>query len=199
MNKIIWLIIVLLGVGYIVNSSIESNAKREAENAERELIEQKVKASVQGIVTRTNAIKDWESHLGNGESFRFAPILTVELERLWLVENPILFIGNILDIKTHDEVNYIVTVERDMLSSLGIMFTTELQLSLDAPKTQIDTFIKKHPDLLSGLAFEGRIAVIAKVNSIETIYATGEEGVRDEIRVGHGNMIDIEYLGWVQP
>ena len=105
MNKIVWLIIVLLVGWFFVNSNLEENANRKVVNLEKERIEQEIKASVQGIVSRTSAVKDWESQLSNGEGYRFAPILTVELERLWLVENPILFVGTILDIKTHDKVN----------------------------------------------------------------------------------------------
>ena len=103
------------------------------------------------------------------------------------------------DIKTHDKVNYIVLVERGALYNFENMFNTELQLSLVAPKTKIDTFLKKYPGLLNGNPFEEGIAVIAKVSSIETSYFTGEEGIREEIRIGHGDMVDIEYLGMVSP
>lgn len=198
MKKILWLSIALLVGGYSVNSYLEKDAKRKTDLVEKKRIEQEIKASVQEVVSRTNAVNDWESKLSNGKRYRIEPILTVELEKLWLIERPILFAGSIHDIKTLDDTYYIVIVERSLLSSMGNMYRTNLQLSLVAPKKQIDIFLKNYPDWNKGIGFNNGFAVIAKINSIETIYISGAKEGREEIKIGHGNMIDVEYLGRVR-
>lgn len=198
MKKAIWIIVILATAGYFVNSFIQKRAKREAERAKAERIEQNIKSSVAKMVSRTNAVDDWERQLSKGEEYRFDPILTIELEKLWLVNRPILFIGSIMDIATHDENHYTVTIERSLMGSFKYMFDTELQLSLISPKQQIDLFLNQHPDLFKEYGFNNSVAIITKVNEIRTIYISGEEGKRDEVRIGDGLLLDIVYTGIVQ-
>jgi hypothetical protein len=198
MKKVIWIIVVLAIAGYFVNSYLQKRAKREAERAEAERIEQNIKSSVAEMVSRTNAVDGWDRQLSKGERFRFDPILTIELEKLWLVNRPILFIGAIKDIATHNEVHYIVSVEKSLFGSFDYMFDTELQLSLISPKQRIDSFLNQHPNLFKKYGFNNGVAVIAKVNAIRTIYIPGEEGERDEVRIGDGELVDIVYTGRVR-
>lgn len=209
MKKIIWAIVAILLVGYFANSYVENNArdnarreaksqKAELNEQKAELNEQKVKATVEGLVSQSNAITDWATQLSNGEIYRLEPILTIELEKLWLVERPILFVGSIQDIKTNDDTNYSVLIERNLLSSLGNMYSTDLQLSLIVAKDQLDAFLEKHPNLFKGLGFDNDIAVTAKIHSIETIYISGEECAREEIKIGYGDMLGVEFVGGVR-
>ena len=198
MKKIIWIVIVAAIVGYFFNSYMENNARREAERAEAERIEQATKTIVSQMTSRTNAVGDWEAGLSKGEEFRFEPILTVELERLWLQQRPILFIGANKDIATHDQSQYLVLVERNLFGSFEYMFGTELQLSLISSKDRIDVFLKKHPDLFKDYGFKNGVAVVARINSIRTIYVPGEDGGREEVKIGDGELIDIVYTGDVQ-
>ena len=198
MKKIIWIIVVLAIGGYLVHSYLEKRAKLEAEGAEAKRIEQTIRSSVAEMVSRTNAVDGWDRLLSKGERFRFEPILTVELEKLWLASRPILFIGAIKDIATHNESHYTVLVERSLLGSFDYMFDTELQLSLLSPKQRIDSFLKQHPNLFKEYGFNNSVAVIARVNTIRTTYISGEEGARDEVKIGNGVLVDILFTGDVQ-
>ena len=195
MSKIIWLLCMLLVGGYFVNSYFENNAKREANRIERENIRKKIRVSIQNISSRTNAVSDWESKLSRGNSYRIEPILTLELEKLWVIERPIIFYGSIHDIKTLDKDKYIVIIEKNFRSGLGNMYITDLMLSLAVPKIKIDMFLKDHPDLLEGIGFNNNVAVVAKINSIKTIYSSEGEGDRKEIKTGQGDMIELVYIG----
>ena len=195
MKKIIWIIIAVAAVGYFSNSYMEKRAKSEAERAEAERVEHATKAAVSQMALRTKSVTDWETNLSKGERFRFEPILTVELERLWLQQRPILFIGSIKDIATHDQSQYIVSVERSLFSSFGYMFGTELQLSLLSNKDRVDSFLIEHPDLFKDFGFKNGVAVVAQINSIRTTYVSGEEGKREEVKIGDGELIDILYTG----
>ena len=184
--------------GYLVNSYLGKRAKREAERAEAKRIEQTIRSSLAEMVSRTNAVDGWDRLLSKGERFRFEPILTVELEKLWLTNRPILFIGAIKDIATHNESHYTVLIERSLLGSFDYMFNTELQLSLLSPKQRIDSFLKQHPDLFKEYGFNNSIAVIARINAIRTIYISGEERARDEVKIGNGVLVDILFSGNIQ-
>ena len=199
MKKIVWAIIAVAVVGYFINSYTVNEAKREAEKAEAERIEQATKTVVNQMVTRTNAISDWEETLSKGERFRSGPILTVELERLWLQQRPILFIGSIKDVATYDNSQYVISVERNLYGSSNYLFYTRLQLSLISQKEIIDSFLQKHPNLFKGPGFfNDGVAVIAKVKAIRTSYISGEEGERIEIKIGDGELLDIVYTGKVR-
>lgn len=198
MKKIIWIIVVLAIGGYLVHSYLGKRAKLEAERVEAKRIEQTIRSSVAEMVSRTNAVDDWDRLLSKGERFMFEPILTVELEKLWLSSRPILFIGAIKDIATHNESLYTVLIERSLLGSFDYMFDTELQLSLLSPKQRIDSFLKQHPNLFKESGFNNSVAVIARVNTIRTTYISGEEGARDEVKIGNGVLVDILFTGDVQ-
>lgn len=197
MKRIVWIIAVAAVVGYFFNSYLENKARREAKRAEEERIEQATKTAVSQMVSRTNAVTDWEANLSKGEKFRLEPILTVELERLWFQQRPILFIGAIKDIATHDQTRYMVLVERSLLGSFNYMFGTELQLSLLSNKDRIDSFLKEHPDLFKDYGFNKGIAVVAQIKSIRTSYVPGEKGEREEVKIGDGELMDILYTGGV--
>lgn len=195
MKRIIWIIFAVVAVGYFFNSYTESKAKREAKRAEAERIEQAMKTVVSQMVSRTNAVSGWEEKLSKGERFRFEPIRTVELEQLWLQQKPILFVGAIKDIATHDQSRYVVLVERSLFGNFDYMFGTELQLSLLSDKDKIDSFLKEHPDLFKDYGFKNGVAVVARINSIRTTYVSGEEGEREVVKIGDGDLLDILYTG----
>jgi hypothetical protein len=122
----------------------------------------------------------------------------VELEKLWLVNRPVLFIGAIKDVATQNESQYLVMVERSLFGSFNHMFDTELELSLSSPKQRIDAFLKEHPELFKDYGFNNGVAVIAQVKAIRTAYVPGEEGKRTEVKIGDGELIDIVFTGRVQ-
>lgn len=198
MKKIIGIIIVIVVGGYFINSYIENNAKREAERVKSERIEQATRLAVSEMVTRTNAVEDWETPLSKGEEFRSEPILTVELERLWLQQRPILFIGAIKDIATIDQSRYVILVERSLFGGFKHFFSTELQLSLVSSKDIVDSFLKEYPDLFKDNGFNNGVAIVARIDSIKTTNVPGENGEREEVKVGNGELIEIIYTGDVQ-
>ena len=195
MKRIVWIVFAVAFVGYFFNSYMENKARSQAKRAEAERIEQATKAAVLQMASRTNAISDWEENLSKDEGFRFEPILTLELERLWLQQRPILFIGYIKDISTHNQSEYVVVVERSIFSNPDYIFGTELQLSLLSNKDIVDFFLKKYPDLFKGFGLQNHVAVVARINSIRTIYVPGEEGYREEVKIGDGELLDILYTG----
>ena len=197
MKKFLWIPVILVVVGYFINSNLEEKATREAEKA----VAAKIEAAVSQMVARTDAIDDWQSRLSGG-------VLTIELERLLVQPRPILFRGAIKDIFTVDLSSYTVLIE----SSL---FSGRLQLSLISRKEIVDSFLEKHPDLFGNFGWNNGVAVVARVHSIrppirpravmyhyddEYDYGDYDEYYYDyedydEVKIGDGELIDIVYLG----
>ena len=124
--------------------------------------------------------------------------MTVELERLWLTDRPILFVGAIKDISSIDQENYKVEIERNFFSSFEDMFMTELQLALQCPKQKIDLFLTEHADLFKEDGFKNEVVVIADIDEIESKTASWSGAEMEEIRIGKGKCIDFLYLGDTQ-
>ena len=157
--------------------------------------------AVAKLASRNNAVDDWEKILSEGNGVRFEPILTIDLEKLWLTARPILFVGALKDVATYNEENYTVRIERSIftkrtvLSNFGFIFDTELELLLHSPKSKIDSFLKEHPTLFKNLGFNNGIAVVAQIRSVRTAYFSGENGEREEVKIGEGELLEILYTG----
>lgn len=192
MRRVIWLIVIVLIAGYFINNYIEERSKEQKKTTEAKRKKDSVKASVAEIVKRTNAIDNWEEPLSKGEKFRMAPILTIELEHLWIGDRPILFVGAIKDIITEDKQNYRIEIERSLFN-VKYIFGTDLLLELKCSKTQIDSFLKENPGIFKNSGFNNGVAVVADIKNIETKTISDKEGERIEVKIGKGNCIDILY------
>lgn len=195
MNKIIGIIIGVLIVGFFINSYINKRAEQKTKKEKQERVEKKKEALIAELVLKNNAIDDWEAKLSGEEKFRIPSLLTIELENVWLKPNPILFEGAIKDISTADQSNYRVIIERDFLYDSDYQFYTDMRLSLLADKELIDKFLKRHPNIFKNFGRNNKIAVIADIKSIETKDYFNEFSEYDEIKVGIGKLIDIEFIG----
>lgn len=92
-GKAIW-ITAMIGIGvYFFNSHLEKKAGREARQAQEEKIEQATRTALSEMVSWSNAVDNSEEILSRGGNYRFDPILTIELEKQWMLQRPILFIG----------------------------------------------------------------------------------------------------------
>jgi hypothetical protein len=181
-KRLIFVFTVLAIVAYLVNSYLERIAKEKADREGRETIERSVKASVGKMVSQYNAVSDWREQLSQRQSSKTEKILSVQLERLWLVQRPILFIGSIEDISTIDGQTYRIRIQSSRSS-----------------ETMLDSFLEAHPNLFSGSGpgLKNGVAVIAKIGQIKTHVILGKE-VKEELRMGVGDCLDMTYTGDVR-
>jgi len=195
-RRVIWIIAIILIAGYFINNYLEDRSREEAKKAESRKIEVAIKASVADLIRRTNAIDNWEEELSKGEKFRMAPILTIELEKLWISDRPILFIGSIKDITTEDKENYIIEIERSLFN-FKYIFETELILELKCSKHKVDAFLNAHPEILKESGLTNGVAIVAEIKKIETKAIPHKEDGTREIKIGKGNCLEILYTGSV--
>ncbi len=107
---IIPILLVITWIVYnTVNSHLAYKAKMEAKKTEKERIEKDVTAAVAQLIKRYSAF-DWVKEIESRKEFG-DPILTVELEQLWLTGLPTFFIGTIEDISTFDQEYYMIKIQ----------------------------------------------------------------------------------------
>jgi hypothetical protein len=110
-------------------------------------------------------------------------IFTVELERLWISERPVLFFGEIEDISVYDNSFYTVTIKVNRIS-----LYPKIRLALKCPQQKVDIFIENNPELRETYSFKNEIALVANMKSVTTA---------DKVVLADGDCEDILYLGRV--
>jgi hypothetical protein len=198
-KRLIFVFTILAIVAYLVTSYLERIAKEKTEREGRETIERSVTSAVDKMVSQYNAVSDWREQLSQRQSSGTEKILGVQLERLWLVQRPILFIGSIEEISTMDGQTYRVRIQSHRSNALSHLFLTRLGLELKCTQTMLDSFLEAHPNLFSGSGPgpKNGVAVIAKIGQIKTHVILGKEA-REELRMGVGDCLDMTYTGDVQ-
>jgi hypothetical protein len=181
MKRIAWTIVSIIVcilvsvafVAFLVNSyqrSYQRNkAKEEAERLEAKRKEQAIITAVREMLAKHNAI------------------------------DVTFFIGNLEEVSTLDEQNYILRIGPDFLPNLILDYsppsTDQLRLELECSKPMVDSFLKENPNVLSPpCIFDNRVAVIAKISKVETRFVLSVVGTKEEIKIGKGRCLDLLYV-----
>ncbi len=157
----------------------------------------KAKKKVAKLIKNTNAIETWENRLVRGKSnYRVSTILTIELQRAWIKNGPILFIGSIKDIAFAGNGNCVITLRRSMMTDVNYPLSHPLQLEVHWDKKSTEKFLDKHPNLIRDTFLDKTVAVAADIEKIKTVRLSDAE-VTDKIKVGTGKCVDMVYIGSV--
>jgi hypothetical protein len=201
MKRIVIILIIIAFGGYLVQNYYKTKGKEAArQKAEKEkaaAFKEKTKTDITAMVSRFAAIDDWEEKLLEGDSGGEKRVLTMELEKLWLTGKPILFQGFVRDVSSLNPGHYLVLIDHLPRKGVGkLKLGTSLRLSLECPKATVDLFLTQNPRASSRGAL---IAVIAKVNSIESFSLRKTEGGEtEEIKRGRGKCLAMSYVGLFQ-
>jgi hypothetical protein len=188
MKRILVILVVVAVGGYFTYDYYQEKVNAEAARAENERKKQLRDSEIALMVNEHNADDSWEGKLGSGRQNIGRQILTMDLEKLWLVNKPIMFKGCIEDISSYDRNNY-----RIKLSGLPRL-DTQLALDVISPKHIIDSFLAAHP---KEPRFSAVVAVIAKIDRIETMHINTDEG-KKEIKIGIGQCQGIRiFRDWI--
>ena len=95
LKRILWSCIAIALISWIVHKSIENNRIREEKLLEKEKLAETIRADVNALARAHGASSNWVTTLSEGKQYRFKPVLSVELERVWINNGPILFWGSI--------------------------------------------------------------------------------------------------------
>jgi hypothetical protein len=112
------------------------------------------------------ASTNWDSALLGQHEIRMSPIMTAELQKLWIAQ-PIAFVGQIVDVESIGSGHDRVTINAESMMN-GYQFIEDLRLSLVAPEAKMDAFIAANPESAHGNGLTNAVAVIARVSGITT-------------------------------
>jgi len=180
---------------WLIQGKIDSDRIKDEKQKNEDYRINLIKSQINALENATQANSSWLSKLSHGEKYRSEPILSLELENVWISESPILFYGSITDISTMDSNHYRVDFEQGLLGSLDFMFSTELRISLKADKSQIDQFLTAHPELFENYGFNNGVAVAASIASIRSSQISDTNGEIIDIKTGEGDFLGMVYLG----
>lgn len=175
------------------------------ENKQHPPILKKVKVAntaLQNMIDRTNAINDWEKKLSKGRTLVTDPIMSIELENLWLGKRPILFQGAIRDISSLNKKQYRMVIDNSTLFLLRdgrpVFIGSRIYLRLKCDRTMIDSLLMKNPRLFKESGRYNVVLVVAKIDSIKSGIKENEEGDKIGVHTGVGSCVDIQYAGGSQ-
>ena len=179
-------------IGLYAESKLREGRLLDVERAEAERITAQTIQAISEMVRRTNAESGWEQSLSSGRMVGVS-VLTIDLEREWIREHPILFTGSVDDVAGHTQPQY--TLRMGNLTTPGA-FEQVLELSLLAPRELVDSFRVEHPAQFEDYGFNNGVAIAARIERIERAQQHSVlDGYAEDILVGHGALIDMVYTG----
>jgi len=176
-----WCAVAVVGLAYWWQAA----ARREERTAELSRVQHELAASIARLVRETEAIDDWDKTIR-----RYDPVLTIDLERVWLSGRPILFRGSISDIETADAQLYRVSIVTSHYT-----FPTKLRLSLTCTKGEIDALRAAHPTLITEAAYSDNLVAIARIGTMRTERIAAGDGEIAEMRIGEGTCVRLLFVG----
>jgi hypothetical protein len=114
-------------------------------------------------------------------------LLSYQLEKLWIIDKPILFLGEIIDVKRESESSYVFKIKKSLHEPV-LVFNLELRISCENKTAK--KFINYMDAHKTEFEFEKSIAVLAKINSIENETRI-EDGTSNDVKIGIGNCVDL--------
>jgi hypothetical protein len=143
--------------------------------------------SIDALARKSKAQTNWKSLLGSSDFAALNRVYTIDVERVWIGEKPVLFLGILEDVATHDKANYHLFV-RDY-----DVFFPELRLHIICPKILVDPVlaaVRKDKESI----LPGGIAVTARIIRVEhEMFFAGEQ--TNHIIIGSGQCVDLLHIG----
>jgi hypothetical protein len=138
LKKLAWIVLLVIVAAYLWND-YQDKEEKKAKLAE-EL--RAIQASVHNLASRSGAVTDWEEKIAGAEKIRLDPVLTAELQQLWIGSQPILFIGTIEDIAILSKEEYVISVMHEWILSSYMFVSTPLGVRLRCHKKLAEPLLR---------------------------------------------------------
>lgn len=181
-KRIVGIALTLLVVGFIANNFLESRSREQAAKAKQERFERETISAVAAMVARTNAVRDWGKRLSADGAARLSPILTIELERAWIQPQPILFVGDLQDIRGLSPTQYEMEIRHGISSPLSYPIGSNLALALKCDKALVDAFLSAKQSLPGSEYLNEGVAVVAYIDQVRA----GNKKAEEDEKIGIG-------------
>jgi hypothetical protein len=182
-------LIAVLGLAYICHYWWDAERVAKERQAARDARRQAQYESIIEMAKKANAITDWLESLASEKGLRASPIMTYELQRLWLVDRPVLFIGKIIDIVRNHDGTYQINVRQEKFGGPIIILHNEIRLIL----TCQESLAVKMTNSVRANKFSrpwADFAVIATIEKIERSIEKGDDESSVTVQSGIGRCVD---------
>ena len=187
------LFIVIAALGY--NTYTDNSRKAAATATAERLKDEAIEKNILSLISKTNANYQWINELGN-RGFD-TPLLTADLQKMWIQKNPIFFIGRIEDVSIKNSEEYLLKVKYSSLDILTL--DANLELDLLCKKELVDELLARHKEVIQSFGLGDSIAVIADITSVESIKTkvASSEGEKEvlmdkNVKIGFGKCVALE-------
>ena len=191
---LIWLILAAVVAGGLVYLYIENEAKKERAAAAKEATYQQLVSTILDTAEKFKADTSCNDELffkADGATFH-DKIMTVDVQKCWLQNRPILFRGALTDVAQLDNDNYTIFVESNMPGG-----SKKLRLILKCKKDIMDGYrilVKKSQlskkDWEKDFDKDG-VAVIANVLKVSSSGLDDNKNTTDA-KIGYGDCLALE-------
>lgn len=164
-------------------------AEREQQQETRRQAKQQRQARILAMATADGADTTWEAALAGNKAVRVSPLLTAEVQAMWLAGRPILFQGSVGDVIAEDG-TFRLVVSYSILKGQRPLLLTDLSLSLTCAASEVSPLLaaaNTHSNGILGLD----VAVTARISRVE---AAGERDGRS-VLMGSGECIHVMLVG----
>lgn len=186
--KIILIVTILLGIYSCVQSTINEKISEEKLRNEKNHI----KLEVKEIVDNDLADIGWEKKLSQGLAARVAPLMTLEIQQVWLTGKPILFVGEVDDIYKSEKNEFHIKVSH--FYATGITFLgSDLKVDLACNSDEVVSILNNVKMNFGNIG--AGVAVTALIDHIDFSERKDNEGSNIPIHTGIGKCLSLKYIG----
>jgi hypothetical protein len=164
-------------------------ARREEEEAAARRAQDN--AIISGIQERTQATVDWVEKLRGSGLIRLSPLLSIDVELAWVQDRPVLFVGDLTDVATADDSNYLVTLDKSVLR-YPVLPLARLRMTLACQKQFVEPVLARRRSTDLRIFFP--VAVAAQITEVRPYEVWMPEGERKTVFVGKGSCVEIAPL-----
>jgi len=183
-NILIFSLVIVIAVG--VYKIIEKKRIDEIERQKAIAVQVERDNSIKKRAKELDADYSWTKEVDKILEKNFV-LLSYQLEKLWIIDKPILFLGEIIDVKRESESSYVFKIKKSLHEPV-LVFNLELRISCENKTAK--KFINYMDAHKTEFEFEKSIAVLAKINSIENETRI-EDGTSNDVKIGIGNCVDL--------
>lgn len=178
------------GVWVYMSNAAHEEARVEARK-QKDQTNADITNAIHGAASEDNAIINWSIRLSPTKSYRTTPLLTAEVQQVWVTGHPILFIGKLNDITRNTDGTYQIFVEYTTGRSRPRFVSTELNLRADCSASLGESLL----DWMKNSSKRWtEVAVTATIHSVEASQVTDADAIATSVLTGRGDCINLMVL-----
>jgi hypothetical protein len=149
--------------------------------------------NLRDVVLKFDANSRWPHTLAGTEGIRVNPILSIELQRIWMTGTPILFVGRLDDVALNEDGRFRVSARREPWLTGSPMLKENMQLTVICPAEIAEPLIAA----ATGARYPPFYPDVALVTNIESVSPTTQpdlEGQSERAFSVLGTCLSAHYL-----